>query len=261
MSPTNEPGRRGQLELVSGSLTTSNSVEATGKTRRVVVAGQVPAGALRNPGEVPVVSRPDSNCATAFRLLARQIEHLRNLRRAVITSNGAGEGKSFCALNLGLALASAGTGGVLLVEANFERPVLAERIGFTPPGCFGEWLRTAAEVPGRPFRSVSVCHPDFHVLAVDPATTNTNGIVGVGFEVAIRQLCLARYRYIIVDGPQVTGSADASVIADSMDGVILCAAKGSTKLNDYRDAAKRLRPVPILAKVLLERPAAGKART
>ena len=60
--------------------------------------------------------------------------------------------------------------------------------------------------------------------------------------------------YIIVDGPPVIGSADCSVIADSMDGVVLCAARGQTKLNAYRDAAKSLHPVPVLAKVLLEPP-------
>jgi Mrp family chromosome partitioning ATPase len=253
VSRSNEPGSSVQLELV-GNPKLSNVGADAGGTRRVVVAGNVPASELRHPEELPVATQPDSSCATAFRLLARQLEHLRNVRRIVVTSGGPGEGKSFCALNLGLALASAGAGGVLLVESSFDRPVLAERIGFTPPGCFGDWLTTAVEMPSRAFRSVGVCVPNFQVLAIDPATPNMSGLVGIGFEIAIRQLCLTRYRYIIVDGPQVTGSADCSVIADSMDGVVLCAAKGRTKLNEYRDAAKSLQPVPILAKVLLERP-------
>lgn len=222
--------------------------------RRVVVAGNVPSTQLRHPHELPVATQPDSPCATAFRLLARQIEHLQNVRRIVVSSSGRAEGKSFCALNLGLALASSGSGGVLLVEANLERPVLAERIGFTPPGCFAQWLMTAVETPGRGFRSVGVCLPNFQVLAIDPSTPNLNGLVGIGFEIAIRQLCLSRYRYIIVDGPQVTGSADCSVIADSMDGVVLCASKGRTKLGAYCEAAKSLQPVPVLAKVLVEGP-------
>jgi Mrp family chromosome partitioning ATPase len=113
---------------------------------------------------------------------------------------------------------------------------------------------SAVEMPGRAFRSVGVCLPNFHVLAIDPTTPNLNGLVGIGFEIAIRQLCLTRYRYIIVDGPPVIGSADCSVIADSMDGVVLCAARGYTKLNAYRDAAKSLHPVPVLAKVLLDKP-------
>lgn len=241
-----------QMERVGNTRPAQAQVE--GGARRVIIAGSVPTSELRHPHELPVATQPDSACATAFRMLARQLEHLRNIRRIVVTSSGPGEGKSFCALNLGLALASSGAGGVLLVEANLDRPVLAERVGFTPPGCFGEWLMSAVEMPGRAFRSVGVCLPNFHVLAIDPSTSNLNGLVGIGFEIAIRQLCLTRYRYIIVDGPPVIGSADCSVIADSMDGVVLCAARGQTKLNAYRDAAKSLHPVPVLAKVLLDRP-------
>lgn len=245
----------------SASLAVAGSVQPVKKwadeewapAKRVFVAGNIPASALREPEEVPVATAPDSECATAFRLLARQIEHLNNTRRMVVTSPDVGDGKSFAALNLGLALALGGASSVLLVEANFERPVLASRIGFVPPLCFAEWLKSSSQAPSRPFRSVGVCVPNFHVIAVDPTAEYTPGLVGVGFETAVRQLCFTNYQYIIVDGPAVMGSADCSIIADSMDGVVLCAAKASTKLGTYREAAKQLQPVPILAKVLLEK--------
>lgn len=251
MSRSNEPRPHDLVLVGSTSLSPLPDEHATAK--RVYVAGHIPTSALRRPQELPVASAPDSECATAFRLLARQVEHLGNTRRIVVTSPGAGEGKTFAALNLGLALALGGASSVLLVEANFERPVLAERIGFTPPLCFAEWLKGAAQAPSRPFRGVGVCAPNFHVIAVDPAREYSPGLLGAGFENAVRQLCLSRYQYIIVDGPQVMGSADCSIIADSMDGVVLCATGAKTKINEFREAAKQLEPVPILVKLLLEK--------
>lgn len=257
MNGTNEPKADNRMALVGPTQVVSNGParnnEQWSPTKKVFVAGNIPVSAVREPSEVPVAVQPDSACATAYRLLARQIEHLGNTRRIVVTSPGKGEGKSFVALNLSLALATGGSSSVLLVEANFERPVIANRVGFTPPLGFGEWLRSAAEAPTRPFRGVGVCAPNLHVIAIDPANEAGAGLLGSGFEVAIRQLCFSQYQYIIVDGPQVMGSADCSIIADSMDGVVLCAAKGQTKVNDYKEAVKQLQPVPILAKVLLER--------
>lgn len=255
MSRSNDPKPHAQQLSLVGPVQPAQTGrdEQWGPNKRVFVAGQIPVTSLRKPEELPVASAPESDCATAFRLLARQIEHLSNTRRIVVTSPGAGEGKSFAALNLGLSLALGGAVSVLLVEANFERPVLAERIGFTPPLCFADWLKSATQAPSRPFRSVGVCAPNFNVIAIDPKSEFSPGLLGAGFEIAIRQLCFTQYQYIIVDGPQVMGSADCSIVADSMDGVVLCAAKARTKFNEYRDAAKQLQPVPILAKVLLEK--------
>ncbi len=255
MSRSGEPKTHNQQLALVGSVQpvhiTADAQQAASK--RVFVAAQVPVAALKSPLELPVATAPDSNCATAFRLLARQVEHLGNTRRIVVTSPGANQGKSFAALNLGLALALGGASSVLLVEANFERPVLAERIGFTPPMCITEWLKSARQAPTRPFRAVAVCAPNFHVIAVDSSAQYSPGLLAVGFEVAVRQLCFSQYQYIIVDGPPVMGSADCSIIADSMDGVILCAAKGKTRIGEYREAVKQLEPVPVLGKLLMER--------
>lgn len=255
MSRSGEPKAHGQqLVLVGPTAPVHASSEIPqGVSKRVFVAAQVPTTALRNPLELPVVTAPNSDCATAFRLLARQVEHLGNTRRIVVTSPGANQGKSFAALNLGLALALGGAASVLLLEANFERPVLAKRIGFTPPMCLTSWLKDARQAPTGSFRAVEVCVPNLHVIAIDPAAQYTPGLLAVGFEAAVRQLCFSHYQYIIVDGPPVMGSADCSIIADSMDGVILCAAKGNTRVNEYREAVKQLEPVPVLGKLLIER--------
>ncbi len=120
MSRSSEPGTAAHLAL-AGSVQPARkpSEEAWGPNKRVFVAGNIPTSALKEPEELPVASAPDSECATAFRLLARQVEHLSNTRRIVVTSPGVGDGKSFAALNLGLALALGCVSSVLLVEANF----------------------------------------------------------------------------------------------------------------------------------------------
>lgn len=221
-------------------------------TKRVYLGGAVSASSLARPDKVPVAIDPDSACATAFRLLARQVEHLPNARRIAVSSPSAGEGKTFCALNLCLALVAGGARSVLLVEANLQNPTLSEWIGFTPPRCFADWLLNASEAPEAPFRAVEVCYPGCHVLAVDPHTPKPAGLLGLNFEIASRQLCFSDYQYIIVDTPAVFGSADTALIADSVDGVILCAAKGRTSKSRFREAAKQLEPVPILGKVLTD---------
>ncbi len=219
--------------------------------RRVYVGAHVSSAALQDPDFAPVVTHPESACATTFRLLARRIEHQADVRSVGVTSPERREGKSFCAFNLALALAERGEGLVLLLEANLYSPTLAHRIGFAPPHCFGEKIGSAMEQPDQSFRCVEVCFPNLHVVAVDPQKSDPRPLNAAGFSAAMRQLLLSPYTHVVVDCPPVFGSADASVVEDSVDGMLLCAATGVTKRSQLREARRQLEPARILATALI----------
>ncbi len=68
----------------------------------------------------------------AFAPRDRQV---RNARRVVVTSAVAGEGKTFCAINLAISIAVAGNRSVLLIDADVAQPSVAEKLGLEPgPG-------------------------------------------------------------------------------------------------------------------------------
>lgn len=237
---------RAPADLVAVSSSTTGPL-----VRRIYVGAQVSASSLRDPDFAAVVTHPDSACATSFRLLARRIEHESGVRSFGITSPRRAEGKSFCALNLALALAERGEGLVLLLEANLQYPTLASRLGFAPPHCFSTKVNSALEYPDQSFRCVELCFPNLHVVAVDPNRADPRPLNAAAFSLVMRQLLLSPYTHVVVDCPAVCGSADASVIEDSVDGMLLCAAAGVTKRTSLRQARRQLEPGRIIATALL----------
>ena len=77
------------------------------------------------------ITDPDGLAAEKFRFLGVRLRHLqqsRSLKRLLITSSMAEEGKSTVAANLACTLARKGQ-RVLLLEGDLRRPALAERFG------------------------------------------------------------------------------------------------------------------------------------
>lgn len=117
--------------------TSIKTVEDAESAFRLSVLAAVPEYAPRGPAgsgadlqHSPILNDQYSTVAEAFRALRTTIrprDESGSAGLVLVTSASPGEGKSFCALNLGIALAQTGQ-RTLLVDAHLRHPVLEQRI-------------------------------------------------------------------------------------------------------------------------------------
>jgi Mrp family chromosome partitioning ATPase len=187
----------------------------------------------------------------AYRALRRKLVAGGDPRVIGITSANPREGKTVLTLNFALALRESARGRVLVVEANLRSPIMAKMLGFDPPECFIEQLRSRLDDPRRPWIAAEPM-PKLHVMAIDTRQKHEPLLDPVAFASGMDRLKQAGYDYILVDSPPVLGGMDVNVIADAMDGMIFAALPMISKRRQMRKAVEQLEPAPILGVVVLE---------
>jgi Mrp family chromosome partitioning ATPase len=199
-----------------------------------------------------LVREPDSARAASFRVLRHRLQERGDPRVIAVTSAGAREGKTTCAVNLALALGECGRARVLLVESNLRAPALAPLFGFMPPECFAAQMLRHKEKPLEAWSVVEVGSPYLHVLAVKPIDGGRPLLDGPAFSIAMEMLTQAGYDYIVIDTPPVLGAADVNLIEDSAEGVLFTAWARSTRSRTLRAAVEQLAPAKLLGMTLLD---------
>ena len=195
---------------------------------------------------------PDSARAAAFRVLRHKVSSAGKPRAILVTSPGPGEGKTLCATNLALALAEAGRSRVLLIEANLRSPSLAHSFGFSPPWCFAEQLSSHRDRPLTPWKLVSISPGNLHIGALDPMVEHSNVFDSTAFAVAMERFRAADYEHIVIDGPQVLGSAEVNLMQDSCDCVLFTGVAGQASARALRQSAEQLAPTEILGFAMID---------
>lgn len=217
--------------------------------------GQIPQSkGLSQTG--PVLPPPVA--IEAFALARTNLRYLRvgaDVRKLVVTSAMAGEGKSTVSWNIALAAAMAGQ-RVLVVEADLRRPVLAERLGLAGGRGLSELLAGLAEI------DEVVAHVSVAVPSGDPVTVD---VVAAGFVPPSPIALLERestgatlatlsegYDLVVLDTPPAAVVADAKVLLAHADGAIVVSRLGRVT----RPAAERLcdtlagLPTPVLGRIV-----------
>ena len=233
-----------EVEPLLGSRSAS-----VGDVTRVVAVHKVPPQQDR---WLSMLSEPNGSRAASFRVLRYRLKKQNDPRVVGVTSPGNDEGKTTTAFNLAMALAEDGRERVLLVEANFHRPKIAEMLGFAPPSCFARQLARSLEHPGAPWDVVAAYSDNLHVLAVDPSSVRLGPLCAPAFKSAMRCLVGQAYAFVVVDCPAVLGTADVNVIADTVDALLFTAVGGRSRAAELRRAEEQLTPANIVGTVLLE---------
>lgn len=205
------------------------------------------------PGLWFPVGDTESATVTDFRLLRQRLLDLKPARSILVTSPLRGEGKSAVAANLALCFSEFGRARAALIEANFARPSLASKFGVQPPVCFAHQLverqYMAQRVPWRPAAIQTLS-----MFAVAPESMVKASAAWPAFQSMLGELAADRYHdVIIVDGPPVLESADANIIAQSVDQVLLVSVKGKSRTGQLTEAAARLAPARIAGALMLDR--------
>jgi capsular exopolysaccharide synthesis family protein len=170
----------------------------------------------------PVFPFEDAHWAASeqYRILRTKItHHAAQPRLIVISSPGAGDGKTISAINLAGALSLKRDGKVLLVDADLRRSAVHSRLGISgSPGL-------ADVLAGTCTLQQALLHindlPNLYVMPAGTPPTNPVELLDRPEWPALGSGLREMFRYIIADSPPVAAVADYDVIQAVADAVIL----------------------------------------
>ena len=160
----------------------------------------------------------------------------------LVTSPCPEEGKTTIASNLGMSLAETGR-SVLLVDADFRRPRAHKLFGI--PNTKGLADLMSGESPvrsyGREALGVATLVPNLMVL---PNGSQTQNISPILYSPRLRELVQRmrqEFDMVLIDAPPILNLADARVISEMADGVVLVIRVGVTNKSSVEEALEQLR--------------------
>ncbi|MFA9201173.1 MAG: AAA family ATPase [Cypionkella sp.] len=165
-------------------------------------------------------------------------------RRVLVCSPHPGEGKTFCAVNLAIAMAGERDGEVLLVDADFAKPSVLSTLGLPK----GPGLMDALADPSLKVEDL-VMATDIPHLFVLPAGNQTAAdsewlASARTAEVLDRLTRGAANRMVVFDSPPALAASPAAELAKHVGQALLVARADQTGRNALEDAIQLLGACP-----------------
>jgi Mrp family chromosome partitioning ATPase len=209
------------------------------------------AGRTEVDPSVLMLSAPDSQAAAGFRILRHRVAERGSPKIVLVTSPRPGEGKTWCAVNLALAMAEGDRAQVLLLEANFRSPSLSGLLGIQPPVSFEKQLEFYRAMHLHSWDVAETAAPRLHVMTVAPDTKETLGLDGASLAACVADMGRAGYDRMVVDSPAILGSADANVVEENVDGIVIVLHARTSRVRDLRKAIEQIGAPKVLGVVLV----------
>jgi Mrp family chromosome partitioning ATPase len=198
-----------------------------------------PAGEVRPAKALSIARQPNSIHAQQYRLLKYKLKEGLDPRLIGVTSPEAGEGKTTVVANLGLALAEGRRVRVLLLDLNLKSPALSNLFGISSALGIEEQLRRKRRDPGASWEVLEL-GSRLHLIGGASPTENTAPLLS-SEEVGILLSDIAQhYDYAVVDLPAVLAAADAKIVQELLDGLVLVLRSASSKRASTRMAIEQL---------------------
>ena len=190
--------------------------------------------------QVFVLDQPKSAAAESIRLLRTNIEFAsaaKEIATIGVTSANPGEGKSTIAANLAVTLAQAGFMTALL-DTDLRRPTQHRVFGVGNERGMSTLL-TAVDRPWS-WAAHETMTPNLTLIPSGPLPPNPADLLSLD---RLRQILAdmrGSFDVIVVDTPPVLAVSDPLIIAAHVDGMILVAKSGKTRLDSVRKASETL---------------------
>jgi len=194
-------------------------------------------------------SQGEGLAAEKFRFLATRLRHAqqkRVLKRVVITSSVAGEGKSMMAANLSHALA-AGKQQVLLLEGDLRRPCLAQQLGLTQLPGLSQLLQGGGSDGLNIYRleGSGLC-----VLLAGNVHSNPLEFMEPGKLSDLMDRISIGFDWVVIDSPPVLPLADTSMWMRLADAILLVTRPGVTSKRQLQRSVEAIEQSKLLGSVL-----------
>ena len=184
-----------------------------------------------------------------YRRLAAILHHCqedRGIRRVLVASALASEGKTLTATNLALTLSESYGRRVLLIDADLRRPGITQALGLPQQAGLSEVLYTI-EQQKLPLLTVS---DNLSVLPAGQPTSDPMAGLTSSRMAAILEEAAAAFDWVIVDSPPIGVLTDAKLLAAMVDGALLVIRAGSTPFAAIQRAAESIGRERLLGAVL-----------
>jgi len=225
------------MEYLDNTLKTPDDVNRTLELPTLGLIGRLED----DQSELVLKADPLSPVSEAFRVLRTNIRYFsvdRPLQVIMVTSPGPREGKSLVAANLAVALAQAGLRTVLL-DADMRRPRQHWIFGLLPKEGLTDVLLT-----GSPDGRLQATEVDgLLLLPAGEKPPNPVELLGSQRMRELREELCRSFDAVVVDSPPVLIGADAAVLGQIADGVLLVVDAGETRRDAARQALESLRQV------------------
>ena len=209
---------------------------------------------------VPVVIKPDirlvcltqkdSLAAEKFRFLAvrlRQLQQNRAVKKLLVTSTIAEEGKSMISANLALSLARKKRQRILLVEGDLRRPTLCESFGLRNLPGVSEWLKGGSSEITNVYY---INEAGLWFLPAGSPPENPMELMQSGRLAQLMEQLTVWFDWIVIDSPPMLPLEDTSVWTRLADGILLVAREGTTKKRELQRGLEMLDHSKVLGLVL-----------
>lgn len=200
--------------------------------------------------ELVVAAQPFSPVAEAFRVLRTNVRFSgvdRPLQTLLVTSPGLAEGKSNTVANLAVAMAQAGL-RMVAVDADLRRPRLHQlfdldlheegAVESSLGGLTGSLLEGCTDGRLQPTQVENL-----KVLPSGELPPNPAEIMGSQHMQKLLHELAQQVDVVLIDSPPVLPVADATALAQAVDGVLLVLEAGKTRRQAARHAVESLRQV------------------
>ncbi|HZD11584.1 MAG TPA: polysaccharide biosynthesis tyrosine autokinase [Candidatus Binatia bacterium] len=149
----------------------------------------------------------------------------------LITSAAVGEGKSLCVANLGLAMAKAGYSTVI-VDADLRRPTQDKIFDVSNESGVAQLLRAgSAELDG--YLSATGVESLWLLTSGKPPEYPSELLGSDEMELLLANL-VDKFEMVILDSPPLLSAADAAVMSNLVDAVVVVLQAGRTKRHEAR---------------------------
>jgi capsular exopolysaccharide synthesis family protein len=234
------------LDALDRSLKTPEDVESKLSVPFLGVVPHVEVGEGRM--DLYVAENPQSPASECCRLIRTNLLFAglsRPLKRILVTSPVAREGKTTLSISLAVVMAQAGN-KVLLIDSDLRRPRLKaalESIG--AEGKLGDVGLTSALLGTVPLDQAiqPTKVPNLFVLLSGPVPPNPAELVdGARFREVLEE-CAEKYERLIIDSPPAVPVTDPAILATYCDGVVMVARSGRTTEDQALRARRNLTDV------------------
>lgn len=182
---------------------------------------------------------PHSPAADRFRYLRMRLrEPWSALKKLLITSPLAQDGKSTVAMNLATALAERGQRAVLLIEADLHKSCIVERLGLTTWAGVGECLHDDHRDPLSAIRRVDPF--GWYLLPAGEPVKNPTETLQTPAFATIMQRVAPHFDWILIDSPPAVLLTDAVSLQQHTDASLLVVRAGITPREAVEQATELL---------------------
>ena len=175
---------------------------------------------------------------------------VKNGRRVMVTSAFAGEGKSFCAINLAMSIAAERDTHVLLVDADVARPSLPRELGIESSRGLMDWLTDTTLDIGELVQPTNV--DKLSILTAGRHHEQATEFLASESMGQLLDHLSDRYddRIIIFDTPPLLITTEARVLAAYMGQIVMVVEAGNTSREAVKDALASIGSPEVVGMVL-----------